>query len=121
MDDCEKPKQTVWVVSGRTESGDDWALVFGTEPTKQMIEAAIQEDTWLRDEWREDCIQGWTIVCYPVLCIPNGQTVLLSLKEYESLIDDQKWRSCLEGGGVDNWPYYHDSLREGGYFEEDEE
>ncbi len=49
------------------------------------------------------------------------KTVTISRADYESLIDDQKWRICLEAGGVDNWPYYHDSLREGGYFEEDEE
>lgn len=23
---------------------------------------------------------------------------------------------CLEAGGVDNWDYYSDALREGGYF-----
>lgn len=23
---------------------------------------------------------------------------------------------CLEAGGVDNWSYYYDSLKDGGYF-----
>ncbi|MGH0299323.1 hypothetical protein [Sinorhizobium meliloti] len=48
--------------------------------------------------------------------------VTIPKREYESLLDDAKWRECLEGGGVDNWSYYSDSLREGGYFgEEDDE
>lgn len=49
----------------------------------------------------------------------SEETVTISLAEYESLLDDAKWRECLEGGGVDNWQFYYESLREGGYFEED--
>lgn len=48
--------------------------------------------------------------------------VTIPKKEYESLKDDLLWRQCLESGGVDNWSYYSDSLREGGYYaEEDDE
>lgn len=25
---------------------------------------------------------------------------------YESLLDDQHWRECVEGAGVDNWVGY---------------
>ncbi|MBY5849775.1 hypothetical protein HFN51_04285 [Rhizobium leguminosarum] len=50
----------------------------------------------------------------------NEETVTITKKEYESLLDDAKWRECLEGGGVDNWSYYHDSLVDGGYFGEEE-
>ncbi|WP_349434225.1 hypothetical protein [Pararhizobium sp. A13] len=48
-------------------------------------------------------------------------TVTISQKEYLSLLDDRKWRQCLESGGVDNWSYYSDSLREGGYWDEEED
>lgn len=29
--------------------------------------------------------------------------ILISIKEYESLLDTLKWRQCVEGAGVDNW------------------
>ncbi|UWU09416.1 hypothetical protein [Sinorhizobium medicae] len=47
--------------------------------------------------------------------------VTIPKREYESLLDDAKWRECLEGGGVDNWSYYSDSLREVGYFDEEDD
>lgn len=47
--------------------------------------------------------------------------VTISKAEYESLLDDQKWRECLESGGVDNWTYYHDSLKDGGYFSDEDD
>lgn len=40
----------------------------------------------------------------------------------EEADDDSHWRECLESGGVDNWEWFSESLREGGYWgEEDEE
>ena len=52
---------SVYVVSGRTESGDDWCLVFKKEPTDEMIKEAISKDPWLSEEWEAECIQGWDI------------------------------------------------------------
>lgn len=34
------------------------------------------------------------------------ETVTISKKEYESLIEDSEWLRCLEGAGVDNWDGY---------------
>jgi hypothetical protein len=53
--------------------------------------------------------------------VTNEETVTISKKEYLSLLDDRKWRECLEGGGVDNWSWYHESLQEGGYYDNDDE
>jgi len=50
----------------------------------------------------------------------SSETVTISRKEYDSLLDDRNWRLALESGGVDNWEWYHDSLKDGGYFDEDE-
>ena len=49
------------------------------------------------------------------------ETVTITKEEYESLLDDAKWRHCLEAGGVDNWEWYSESLREGGYSDEEDE
>ncbi len=35
----------------------------------------------------------------------------------QSLEDDALKLSCLEQGGVDNWEWYYESLKEHGYFE----
>lgn len=51
---------------------------------------------------------------------PETETVTIPKREYESLLDDAKWRRCLEAGGVDNWSYYSDSLQEGGYWEDED-
>ena len=50
----------------------------------------------------------------------SEQTVTISMKEYESLCDDRNWRIALECGGVDNWEWYHESLKEGGYFDDED-
>lgn len=47
----------------------------------------------------------------------NEETVTISKKEYESLLEDRKWLQALEGAGVDNWEGY-DFARE--LFNEDE-
>lgn len=49
------------------------------------------------------------------------EMVTITKKEYESLLDDAKWRQALEMGGVDNWDWYHDSLKDGGYFDDEED
>ena len=33
----------------------------------------------------------------------DNETVTITKREYESLLDDRKWRLALEYGGVDNW------------------
>lgn len=49
----------------------------------------------------------------------NGEENDLAAKFREDLVDleisaadDSLWRSCLEGGGVDNWSWYSESLEE---------
>lgn len=36
----------------------------------------------------------------------NEETITISMKEYESLVEREIWLSCLEGAGVDNWEGY---------------
>jgi hypothetical protein len=57
----------VWLVSGTTESGDDWFLVFKNEPTTFDIERQIRSDNWLREEYEADCIQGWNVTLERVI------------------------------------------------------
>ena len=39
------------------------------------------------------------------------ETVTITKKEYEDLLADSEWLSCLEAAGVDNWDGY-DEARE---------
>ena len=48
-------------------------------------------------------------------------TVTISNEMYESFLEDQLWRTCLENGGVDNWEWYYESLKQGGFFGDEEE
>lgn len=36
----------------------------------------------------------------------DEQTITITKKEYESLLEDSKWLQCLENAGVDNWDGY---------------
>lgn len=36
----------------------------------------------------------------------TNETVTISKKEYESLLEDRKWLQALENAGVDNWEGY---------------
>lgn len=47
--------------------------------------------------------------------------VTIPVSEYEELLDSAFKLRCLEAGGVDNWSYYSDSLRDGGYFDTEED
>lgn len=46
--------------------------------------------------------------------------VTITKQEYDSLVNDKRWRLALESGGVDNWEWYSESLQEGGYWDDEE-
>jgi hypothetical protein len=46
-------------------------------------------------------------------------TVTITREEYNEFIDAVFKLNCLEAGGVDNWEGYTESLRDGGYFDDD--
>lgn len=36
----------------------------------------------------------------------NSETVTISMEEYDELLRESRWLSCLEAAGVDNWEGY---------------
>lgn len=48
------------------------------------------------------------------------ELVTITKKEYDSLVDSSFKLNCLENGGVNNWEWYYDSLKDGGYFEDED-
>lgn len=36
----------------------------------------------------------------------HEETVTITKKEYEELLESQRWLNCLENAGVDNWSGY---------------
>jgi hypothetical protein len=51
----------VWIVSGTTESGDDWQLAFDTEPSEARIIEVLMATPGLQEEYEAECIQGWSV------------------------------------------------------------
>lgn len=49
------------------------------------------------------------------------EMVTITKTEYEMLLRICKYAECLDNGGVDNWEWYGESLREGGYYDDEEE
>lgn len=49
------------------------------------------------------------------------ETVTITRRLYDRLLDSDKILKCLQEGGVDNWDGYSESLRQFGYFGEDED
>jgi hypothetical protein len=46
------------------------------------------------------------------------ETVTITKKEYNDLLEDSRMLQCLENAGVDNWDWYSEALKE---FHGDEE
>lgn len=40
------------------------------------------------------------------------QVSFVAVKEMDSLLDDARWRCCVEGAGVDNWSGYDYAMEE---------
>lgn len=38
--------------------------------------------------------------------------VIITRKELDSLLEDRRWRQCVEGAGVDNWGQFHYAMEE---------
>jgi hypothetical protein len=51
----------------------------------------------------------------------ENEMVTISKKLYDRLLDSEKMLRALQAGGVDNWEWYGDSLRDAGYFEDDDD
>ncbi len=49
----------------------------------------------------------------------SEEMVTISKARLKELIRAEKELSCLHMGGVDNWEWYHESLQEGGFFDEE--
>jgi hypothetical protein len=49
------------------------------------------------------------------------ETVTISKSFYESLLRTEKELLALEAGGVDNWEWYSESLRDAGLFDNEDE
>lgn len=47
--------------------------------------------------------------------------VTISQKRYKELLEAEKELSALHAGGVDNWEWYSESLREAGLFDDDDD
>lgn len=63
-----------------------------------------------------------------LMSLLNGEESIMAEEFREELAarlkeadDDGLWRECLEGGGVDNWSWYSESLHQGGYFNDEED
>lgn len=46
-------------------------------------------------------------------------TITISKKEYDSLVEDSDKLRCLENAGVDNWEWYGEAMKE--FYSENEE
>lgn len=56
---------------------------------------------------------------WPITDEENGSYSIS--KEYLDYLQRRDFElDCLERGGVDNWEYYSDSLRDGGYFDKND-
>lgn len=51
----------------------------------------------------------------------RGDTITISVKRWNQLLKAEDMLECLEAGGVDNWEWYTESLREYGFFDRVEE
>lgn len=51
----------------------------------------------------------------------GGKLVTITKEAHERLLRAERELTALHAGGVDNWEWYGDSLRDAGLFDEDNE
>ena len=51
----------------------------------------------------------------------DKETVTISKTKYDRLIDSERMLRALEAGGVDDWEWYHESLKQAGYYDDEED
>lgn len=51
----------------------------------------------------------------------TDETVTISKKVYEALLRSKLELDALHSGGVDNWEWYHESLKDAGLLDDDED
>lgn len=49
------------------------------------------------------------------------ETITINKKAYDSLVADRETLQALYAGGVDNWEWYSESLRDAGLLDDEEE
>ena len=49
------------------------------------------------------------------------ETITISKTRYKELLRTEKELAALEAGGVDNWEWYSESLRDAGLFDDEDE
>jgi len=47
--------------------------------------------------------------------------ITISTETYNELVQDSRILAALEAGGVDNWEWYSESLRDAGLFDDEDE
>ena len=50
-----------------------------------------------------------------------SETVTITTERYSELLDVERELLALHAGGVDNWDWYSESLRDAGLFDDDDE
>lgn len=53
--------------------------------------------------------------------VDGSQLITITRKQYDALVLAQKELDALHMGGVDNWEYYSDALREAGFWDDEED
>lgn len=49
------------------------------------------------------------------------EKITITKTRYNELLDSEFKLNCLENGGVSSWDWYDDSLKDGGYYTDDED
>lgn len=57
----------------------------------------------------------------PVNKFELEENVTITKRQYDELVRDAFKLECLEAGGVDNWAWYHESLKQGGFFDDEDD
>lgn len=51
----------------------------------------------------------------------GGKLVTITKEAHDRLLDSERKLNALEAGGVDNWEWYYDSLKDNGYFDDEDD
>lgn len=51
----------------------------------------------------------------------QNEPITIDQKRYDELLLAERKLDALEAGGVDNWEWYYESLKQAGFYDDDED
>ncbi|MGC3025876.1 hypothetical protein ACPUER_12100 [Burkholderia sp. DN3021] len=104
----KRNQDTYWAIVRAAEPVSDYCPAVGTFRGGPSGTSAAPHLYLSEAKARARCGKEWKVV--PVKLVVEGDAVVLSVADHESMLKDQEFLEALKSAGVDNWEGYDYAL-----------